>query len=54
MKKIDASYLRKKINKLNKKIHRAETQGDSNKVWWRRIKLDKLKHRLSKLFKSNS
>ena len=26
MKKIDASYLGKKINKLNKKIHRAEEQ----------------------------
>ena len=30
MKKIDASYLGKKINKLNKKIHRAEEQGDDN------------------------
>ena len=54
MKKIDASYLRKKINKLNKKIHRAEVQGDTNKVWWRRLKLDKLKHRLLKIVKPKS
>ena len=54
MKKIDKSYIGKKINKLNKKIHRAEEQGDENKVWWRKMKLDKLKHRLKKLttFKS--
>tara|TARA_B100000902_G_C27302337_1_gene913543 strand:- start:618 stop:782 length:165 start_codon:yes stop_codon:yes gene_type:complete len=54
MKKIDKSYIGKKINKLNKKIHRAEEQGDENKVWWRKIKLDKLKNRLKKLttFKS--
>ena len=52
MKKIDASYLGKKINKLNKKIHRAEEQGDKNKVWWRKIKLSKLKDRLNKLLKS--
>tara|TARA_B100000579_G_C22342471_1_gene625640 strand:- start:295 stop:450 length:156 start_codon:yes stop_codon:yes gene_type:complete len=51
MKKTDPSYLRKKINKLNKKIHRAEKQGSENKVWWRTIKLNKLKERLSKIFK---
>ena len=33
MKKIDISYLQKKINKLNKKIHRAESQNEENKVW---------------------
>ena len=49
MKIIDPSYLRKKINKLNKKIHRAENQGVDNKVWWRKIKLDKLKYRLKKM-----
>ena len=32
MKKIDESYLKKKINKLNKKIHRAEEQGNEKKV----------------------
>ena len=32
MKKIDASYLKKKINQLNKKIHRAERQGNQNKT----------------------
>tara|TARA_B100001113_G_C20835367_1_gene502947 strand:+ start:517 stop:681 length:165 start_codon:yes stop_codon:yes gene_type:complete len=51
MKKIDASYLGKKINKLNKKIHRAEEQGDTNKVWWRKIKLGKLKEKLTNLIK---
>ena len=43
MKKIDKKHLGKKINQLNKKIHRAEEQGDNNKVWWRKIKLGKLK-----------
>ena len=52
MKKIDEKYLGKKINQLNKKIHRAEEQGDKNKVWWRKIKLSKLKDRLNKLLKS--
>ena len=46
MKKIDKSYLQKKINKLNKKIHRAESQGEENKVWWRKVKLNKLKNKL--------
>ena len=49
MKNPDPSQLKRKINQLNKKIHRAEEQGDENKVWWRKMKLDKLKHRLSKL-----
>ena len=44
MKKIDKSYLQKKINKLNKKIHRAESQDEENKVWWRKVKLNKLKN----------
>ena len=49
MKKIDALYLKKKINQLNKKIHRAERQGDDNKVWWRKMKLEKLKDKLLKI-----
>tara|TARA_B100001057_G_scaffold413420_1_gene429976 strand:- start:543 stop:698 length:156 start_codon:yes stop_codon:yes gene_type:complete len=49
MKKINASYLKKKINHLNKKIHRAETQGNQNKVWWRKMKLGKLKDKLLKI-----
>ena len=49
MKKIDSTYLMKKINKLNKKIHRAEKQGDENKIWWRKMKLGKLKDRLLKI-----
>ena len=49
MKKIDALYLKKKINQLNKKIHRAEKQGDENKVWWRKMKLEKLKEKLLKI-----
>ncbi len=49
MKIIDSAYLRKKIHQLNKKIHRAETQGNENKVWWRKMKLSKLKDRLKKL-----
>ena len=49
MKDISKSYLLKKINKLNKKIHRAEDQNDENKVWWRKMKLEKLKHKLSKI-----
>ena len=54
MKNIDESYLGKKINKLNKKIHRAEVQGDENKVWWRKMKLDKLKHKLKQILKIKS
>ncbi len=42
MKQVDKSHLSKKINKLNKKIHRAEKQGDENKVFWRKMKLEKL------------
>jgi len=47
VKKINESYLKKKINKLNKKIHRAEEQGDDNKKWWRKMKIKKLKDKLS-------
>ncbi len=49
MKEISKQYLKKKINKLNKKIHRAEDQDDHNKVWWRKMKLDKLKNKLKKI-----
>ena len=49
MKEISKSYLSKKINKLNKKIHRAEIQDDDNKVWWRKMKLEKLKYKLNKI-----
>ena len=49
MKEISKSYLSKKINKLNKKIHRAENQNDDNKVWWRKMKLEKLKYKLNKI-----
>jgi len=48
MKEMSKSYLSKKINKLNKKIHRAEEQNDENKVWWRKMKLEKLKNKLNK------
>ena len=48
MKKIDKTYLKKKINKLNKKIHRAEVQGDENKNWWRKLKLKKLKLKINR------
>ena len=51
MKIINAPYLKKKINQLNKKIHRAEERGNENKIWWRKIKLEKLK---SKLKETNS
>ena len=51
MKKIDTGYLGKKINKLNKKIHRAEKQGNENKIWWRKLRIDKLKERLKKMIK---
>ena len=51
MKIIDPAYLRKKIHQLNKKIHRAETQGNDNKVWWRKMKLTKLKEKLRKMLK---
>ena len=47
MKKIDKSYLKKKINKLNKKVHRAESQNEENKTWWRKLKITKLKERLN-------
>ena len=49
MKDISKSYLLKKINKLNKKIHRVEDQNDENKICWRKMKLEKLKHKLSKI-----
>jgi len=54
MKNIDSGHLRKKINQLNKKIHRAEKQGDDNRVWWRKIKLEKLKHKLKKTLSPKS
>ena len=41
--------LKRKINKLNKKIHRAESQDQQNKVWWRKIKINKLKEKLLKI-----
>tara|TARA_Y100001954_G_scaffold42489_1_gene43368 strand:- start:61 stop:210 length:150 start_codon:yes stop_codon:yes gene_type:complete len=49
MKRIDKSYLSKKINKLNKKIHRAEDQGDDKKIFWRKMKLEKLQHKRNKI-----
>jgi len=54
VKKIDEKYLSKKINQLNKKIHRAESQENDNKAWWRKMKLDKLKHKLKKILKPKS
>ncbi len=51
MKIIDPGYLRKKIHQLNKKIHRAEAQENENKVWWRKMKLAKLKDKLKKMLK---
>ena len=54
MKKINPAHLSKKINQLNKKIHRAEDQGSDNKVWWRKMKLDKLTYKLKKLLKPKS
>ena len=49
MKEISKDYLSKKINKLNKKIHRAQEQNEDNKVWWRKMKLEKLKDKLTKI-----
>ena len=49
MKKVDKSYLKKKINKLNKKIHRSEDQNEENKTWWRKLKLTKLKRKINHL-----
>ena len=49
MKEITKPYLKKKINQLNKKIHRAEDQNHENKVWWRKMKLEKLKKKLKKI-----
>jgi|TARA_Y100000385_G_scaffold117169_1_gene121987 hypothetical protein len=46
MKNIDVAYLSKKINQLNKKINRAKKQGNENKVWWRKMKFDKLTSKL--------
>ena len=51
MKNDDISRIGKKINQLNKKIHRAEKQGDHNKVWWRTMKLSKLKEKLSNILR---
>jgi uncharacterized protein YdcH (DUF465 family) len=47
MKEMGKSYIQKKINKLNKKIHRAESQNEHNKTWWRKMKLSKLKDKLN-------
>ena len=47
MKKMEKSYIQKKINKLNKKIHRSESQNEENKTWWRKMKHTKLKDRLN-------
>ena len=47
MKEMGKSYIQKKINKLNKKIHRAESQNEHNKTWWRKLKLSKLKDKLN-------
>ena len=47
MKEMGKSYIQKKINKLNKKIHRAESQSEHNKAWWRKLKLSKLKEKLN-------
>ena len=47
MKKMEKSYIQKKINKLNKKIHRSESQNEENKTWWRKMKITKLKDRLN-------
>tara|TARA_B100001093_G_C26175095_1_gene737441 strand:- start:114 stop:269 length:156 start_codon:yes stop_codon:yes gene_type:complete len=49
MKKVDKSYLKRKINKLNKKIHRSESQNQENKTWWRKIKISKLKEKLNQI-----
>ena len=48
MKKVDKSYLKKKINKLNKKIHRSESQNEANKTWWRKLKITKLKEKIGR------
>ena len=47
MKKMEKSYIQKKINKLNKKIHRSESQNEENKTWLRKMKITKLKDRLN-------
>jgi len=47
MKEMGKSYIQKKINKLNKKIHRAESQREHNKAWWRKLMLSKLKDKLN-------
>ena len=49
MKAITKQYLKRKINQLNKKIHRAEEQENENKIWWRKMKLEKLKDKLNKM-----
>ena len=47
MKEMGKSYIQKKINKLNKKINRAESQREHNKAWWIQLKLSKLKDKLN-------
>ena len=47
MKEMGKSYIQKKINKLNKKIHRAESQREHNKTKWKKLKLSKLKDKLN-------
>tara|TARA_A100001037_G_C14596215_1_gene390855 strand:- start:206 stop:367 length:162 start_codon:yes stop_codon:yes gene_type:complete len=53
MKNIDPGYLTRKINQLKKKITRSQEQGNDNKTWWRKMKLEKLKIKLKKIKKQN-
>ncbi|CAI8259876.1 MAG: Uncharacterised protein [Bacteroidetes bacterium MED-G17] len=39
-----------KINRLNKKYHRAILNNETSKAWWRSMKIKKLKERLKQEF----
>jgi len=39
-----------KINRLNKKYHRAKANNETKKLWWRSMKIKKLKERLKQEF----
>ena len=49
MKEISKSYLSKKLISLIKKFIEQKSQNDDNKVWWRKMKLEKLKYKLNKI-----
>lgn len=49
-KRMSKERLVQKINRLNKKYHRAKANNETKKSWWRSMKIKKLKERLKQEF----